>query len=48
MKRLCLMRHAKSDWSDPAKDDFERALNARGIKSAKFMAEYIAASDYKT
>lgn len=47
MKRLCLMRHAKSDWSDPAKDDFERALNARGIKSAKFMAEYIAASDYK-
>ncbi|MEN6542501.1 histidine phosphatase family protein [Parvibaculum sp.] len=47
MKRLCLMRHAKSDWSDPAKDDFERALNPRGIKAARFMAKYISSSEYK-
>lgn len=47
MKRLCLMRHAKSDWSDPAKDDFERALNPRGIKAAKFMAKYISSSEYR-
>lgn len=47
MKRLCLMRHAKSDWSDPANDDFSRPLNARGTKAAAFMAEYIAASPYR-
>lgn len=47
MKRLCLLRHAKSDWGDPAKDDFDRPLNARGSKAAGFMAEYIARSPYK-
>lgn len=47
MKRLCLLRHAKSDWSDPANDDFDRALNARGQKAARFMADYIAASPYR-
>lgn len=47
MKRLCLLRHAKSDWSDPANDDFDRTLNARGQKAAQFMAEYIAASPYR-
>lgn len=47
MKRLCLMRHAKSDWSDPAKDDFNRPLNARGLVAAGFMADYIAHSPYR-
>lgn len=47
MKRLCLLRHAKSDWSDPANDDFDRPLNARGTKAADFMAGYIAASPYR-
>ena len=47
MKRLCLLRHAKSDWSDPASDDFSRPLNARGVKAADFMAGYIAASPYR-
>ncbi|GMV62843.1 MAG: phosphohistidine phosphatase [Parvibaculum sp.] len=47
MKRLCLLRHAKSDWGDPSKDDFERPLNARGAKAAGFMASYIAASPYR-
>ncbi|ABS62049.1 putative phosphohistidine phosphatase, SixA [Parvibaculum lavamentivorans DS-1] len=47
MKRLCLMRHAKSDWSDPANDDFTRPLNARGTTAAAFMARYIAASPYR-
>ena len=47
MKRLCLMRHAKSDWSDPANDDFSRPLNARGEKAAAFMAQYIASSPYR-
>lgn len=47
MKRLCLLRHAKSDWGDPAKDDFDRPLNARGAKAADFMAGYIAASAFR-
>jgi phosphohistidine phosphatase len=47
MKRLCLFRHAKSDWSDPAHDDFARPLNARGKRAATFMAEYIAGSPYR-
>jgi len=47
MKRLCLLRHAKSDWGDPAKDDFDRPLNARGEKAADFMADYIAHSAYR-
>ncbi|MBX3492460.1 MAG: histidine phosphatase family protein [Parvibaculum sp.] len=47
MKQLCLLRHAKSDWGDPAKDDFDRPLNARGAKAAEFMAGYIAACSYR-
>jgi phosphohistidine phosphatase len=47
MKRLCLMRHAKSDWSDPSNDDFNRPLNARGIVAADFMASYVAKSPYR-
>lgn len=47
MKRLCLLRHAKSDWSDPSSDDFSRPLNARGEKTADFMADYIARSPYR-
>lgn len=47
MKRLCLLRHAKSDWSDPASDDFSRPLNARGEVAADFMADYIARSPYR-
>ena len=47
MKRLCLLRHAKSDWSDPSSDDFSRPLNARGTRAANFMAQYIAKSPYR-
>ncbi|MEQ8281433.1 MAG: histidine phosphatase family protein [Parvibaculum sp.] len=47
MKRLCLLRHAKSDWGDPAKDDFDRPLNTRGATAADFMAGYIAACPYR-
>lgn len=41
MKRLCVMRHAKSDWSHPERGDAERTLNARGVKSAEFLAGFI-------
>ena len=47
MKRLCLLRHAKSDWSDPSSNDFDRPINARGAKTADFMAQYIAQCRYR-
>ena len=47
MKRLCLLRHAKSDWTDPACDDFTRPLNPRGRRAADFMAGYIAGCPYR-
>lgn len=31
MLTLALLRHAKSSWNDPAQDDFDRALNERGV-----------------
>ena len=38
MKHLYLIRHAKSDWSDESKSDFERGLNKRGKKAILSMA----------
>ena len=35
MKRLTILRHAKSSWDDPALDDFGRRLNERGWKAAR-------------
>lgn len=38
MKRtLILIRHAKSDWSDPLGSDFDRPLNERGKRDAPLM-----------
>ncbi len=34
MRRLALLRHAKSSWDDPGLDDFDRPLNRRGCKAA--------------
>ncbi len=42
MKRIYLLRHAKSSWDDVALDDFQRPLNARGRKAAKRMAKHFA------
>jgi len=39
MKRLLLIRHAKSSWSDGAASDFDRGLNKRGRRDGPFMAE---------
>ena len=35
MKRLTILRHAKSSWNDPHLEDFNRPLNERGWKSAR-------------
>jgi phosphohistidine phosphatase len=34
MKRILIMRHAKSDWNTGSKRDFDRPLNGRGEESA--------------
>lgn len=41
MKTLFLLRHAKSSWSDPNLPDFDRPLNARGLKAAELIGSYI-------
>lgn len=50
MKRLTLLRHAKSDWADRALSDSERPLNKRGKTAApmmgNFMQENIGAPDF--
>ena len=37
MKRLFLVRHAKSSWEDPSLDDIDRPLNERGKRNAPEM-----------
>lgn len=41
MKKLGLLRHAKSDWGQSDKRDFDRGLNARGRRGAELMGEHI-------
>ncbi len=41
MKRLFLMRHAKSDWSEKNIIDFERGLNKRGFNDALLMGKIL-------
>ncbi len=41
MKRLTLIRHAKSSWEDHDLSDFERPLFPRGIKATPKMAQYL-------
>jgi phosphohistidine phosphatase len=42
MKRLYLIRHAKSSWAEPGLPDFERPLNGRGKTDAPFMGRRLA------
>jgi phosphohistidine phosphatase len=42
MKRLYLLRHAKSSWDDDSLADFDRPLNDRGLKAAPFMGKLMA------
>lgn len=42
MKTLYLIRHAKSDWSNPFLSDFDRPLNKRGQKDAPLMGNVLA------
>ena len=42
MKTLSLLRHAKSSWDDPVQRDFDRPLNARGIRAAHTIGAWMA------
>ena len=42
MKRLYLIRHAKSSWAEPGLRDFDRPLNNRGKLDAPFMGMRLA------
>lgn len=39
------MRHAKSEWDDAVKRDFDRGLNDRGRRGAALMGEHVVAQD---
>jgi phosphohistidine phosphatase len=41
MHTLYLLRHAKSSWDDPARDDHDRPLAPRGVRAATRMAEHL-------
>lgn len=41
MKKLLLVRHAKSSWDYPGLTDFERPLNKRGHRDAPFMGNVL-------
>lgn len=42
LKRITLLRHAKSSWKNPELNDFERPLNKRGQRDAPLMGRYLA------
>ena len=41
MKKIYLIRHAKSSWDDPGLSDIERPLNHRGLRDAPFMSKML-------
>jgi len=41
MKKLVIIRHAKSDWEDTTIDDYDRPLNDRGFSDAPFMGQFL-------
>lgn len=41
MRRLLLLRHAKSSWADPGTRDHDRPLNDRGRRAAPLVGAYL-------
>ena len=41
MKKLIIIRHAKSDWKDNSLDDYDRPLNKRGLNDAVVMGKLL-------
>ena len=47
MKKLFILRHAKSDWGDENLDDFDRPLNEKGIKDCALVGKYLKQKNKK-
>ena len=47
MKRLYLLRHAKSSWGDPGLDDSERPLAPRGHRAAPLVGAHMVRQGYR-
>lgn len=47
MKKLFIIRHAKSDWGDENLDDFDRPLNEKGIKDCALVGKYLKQKNEK-
>ncbi len=41
MKKILLMRHAKSSWDNENLSDHDRPLNSRGLGAAEFMGQFL-------
>jgi phosphohistidine phosphatase len=41
LRKLYLIRHAKSNWDSPGLRDFERPLDQRGLHDAPLMADFL-------
>lgn len=44
MRTLILFRHAKSDWEAEFANDHQRPLSQRGVRAARTMGQFLAAS----
>ena len=47
MRRLILMRHAKSSWADPGQRDLDRPLNKRGRRAAALIGGWLKKKGYR-
>lgn len=46
MKKIILLRHAKSSWAEPSLDDHDRPLNRRGRGAAPVIGAWLARSGH--
>ena len=47
MRRLILIRHAKSSWADPGQRDLDRPLNKRGRQAAALLGSWLKKKGYR-
>jgi len=46
MKKLAILRHAKSSWSEPGMRDQERSLNKRGHKQLVLLSNWMTENNF--
>lgn len=45
MKKLIILRHAKSSWEEMDLNDYDRPLNSKGLTNAEEMGEFLLAKE---